>query len=170
MSMISPRSLAHAFESWRGRHLGFRRAISPLASGAVLTLINPQSARAQTVTATLAAGSQPCAVAVNPVTNTVYVANYYGGDLTVIDGATNRGATVAAGTNPCAIGANWVTNKIYVANFNSQDVTVIDGATNSTITVTAPEKSKLDSLNVERLGHSNNSNVRPYTYSVGNTL
>jgi YVTN family beta-propeller protein len=95
------------------------------------------------VTATVAAGTIPCALAVNPVTNKVYVVNTYGGNpavtdsgtVTVIDGATNATTTVAAGTNPCAIGANWSTNKIYVANLNSEDVTVIDGATNATTTV-----------------------------------
>ena len=43
--------------------------------------------------------SIPCAVAVNPVTNKIYVANYSSNNVTVIDGATNGTTTVAAGTH-----------------------------------------------------------------------
>jgi len=39
-------------------------------------------------------------VAVNPVTNKVYVANNGSNNVTVIDGATNVTTTVAAGTDP----------------------------------------------------------------------
>jgi YVTN family beta-propeller protein len=105
------------------------------AAGFIVAAIWPSLVRGQTVTATVAAGAEPYAVAVNPVTNMVYVANYDSGDVTVIDGATNAATTVPVGTNPCAVGANWATNKIYVANFNSQGVTVIDGASNATTTV-----------------------------------
>ena len=74
-------------------------------------------------------------MAVNPVTNKIYVANY-SSNVTVIDGATNSTTTVGAGSNPIAVAVNPVTNKIYVANYSSNTVTVIDGATNSTTTVT----------------------------------
>src|SRR5207244_4138226 len=94
------------------------------------------SAQGQTVTATLTAGTSPFAVAVNPVTNKIYVANF-SGDVTVIDGASNNTSTVTAGTGPFAVAVNPVTNKIYVANVSSNDVTVIDGATNGTSNVTA---------------------------------
>jgi len=73
-------------------------------------------AKAQYVTATIAAGFSPEATAVNPVTNKVYIANINGGTVTVIDGATNATSTVAAGTFPVAIAINPATNKIYVAN------------------------------------------------------
>jgi YVTN family beta-propeller protein len=81
------------------------------------------------------AGSGPIAVAVNPVTNKIYVANQSSNNVTVIDGFTNITNTVAAGSQPAAVAVNPVTNKIYVANPNSSDVTVIDGATNSPTTV-----------------------------------
>jgi hypothetical protein len=80
--------------------------------------------RAQTVTATLPVGINPNAVAVNPATNKIYVPNFNGGSVTVIDGATNGTATVAAGVNPDSAGVNPVTNKIYVVNNTS---TVPDG-------------------------------------------
>ena len=81
------------------------------------------------------AGIGPWAVAVNPVTNKVYVANYnfIPGEVTVIDGATNVTKTVEAGYSPAAVAVNPVTNKIYVANFNGDSVTVIDGATDTVV-------------------------------------
>ncbi len=89
------------------------------------------------VTATVAVGSQPqpLSVAVNPVTNKIYVANFGSNNVTVIDGATNTTTTVAAGTNPFAVAVNPATNTIYVANDQSANVTVIDGATLATTTV-----------------------------------
>ena len=45
-------------------------------------------------------GNLPTAVAVNPVTNKIYVANQYSDNVTVIDGATNATTTVPAGTVP----------------------------------------------------------------------
>jgi len=90
-------------------------------------------------------------VAVNSVTNKVYVANIGGGtnhgNVTVIDGATNSISTVTdpnavllTGINgdEFAVAVNSTTNKIYVANAASNNVTVIDGATNATTTVTDP--------------------------------
>jgi YVTN family beta-propeller protein len=76
-------------------------------------------------------------VAVNPVTNKIYVANNGSANVTVINGADNSTATVAAGTNPAAVAVNPVTNKSYVANLSSNNVTVINGADNSTATVAA---------------------------------
>lgn len=92
------------------------------------------------------------AVAVNPVTNKIYVANMAGYTY-VIDGTTNSVTTVidpnAQFLFPAAIAVNPATNKIYVANnglpvpFNTNpgNVTVIDGATNSTTTLTDPNAS-----------------------------
>jgi len=74
---------------------------------------------------------------VNPATNKIYVGNRAGGDVTVIDGATNSTATVPAGSEPFAVAVNPVTNRIYVANSGSDNVTVIDGASNDTALVPA---------------------------------
>src|SRR5258708_10753576 len=71
------------------------------------------------------AGTTPYSVAVNPVTNKIYVANYNSANVTVIDGATNSTTTVNAGTKPTAVAVNPVTNEIYVANQMSNNVTVI---------------------------------------------
>jgi YVTN family beta-propeller protein len=87
-------------------------------------------------TATVTVGTDPFAIAVNTVTNQIYVANdITSGTVTVIDGATNTTSTVAVGDVPEAIAVNTVTNQIYVANQNDNTVTVIDGATHATSTV-----------------------------------
>ena len=109
------------------------------------------SAVAQVVVATLPVGATPDAVAVNSVTDKIYVTNQCGNDptcksagtVTVIDGATNNTTTVSVGYAPRSVAVNSVTNKIYVTNQCGNDpacksagtVTVIDGATNNTATV-----------------------------------
>jgi YVTN family beta-propeller protein len=79
------------------------------------------------------------AVAVNSVTNKIYVANSAGfnvaGNVAVIEGATNSTTSVTVGIEPIAVAVNPVTNKIYVANSESGNVTVMDGATKTTTTV-----------------------------------
>ena len=108
----------------------------------VWVLISISPVRAQNVIATVPVGPNPVAVAVNPLTNKIYVAG--GSVVTVIDGETNRTATVAVGRAPIAIAVNQVTNKIYVANRGNilanirGSVTEIDGATNSTTTIRDP--------------------------------
>ncbi|MBI5032265.1 MAG: YncE family protein [Chloroflexi bacterium] len=103
----------------------------------VLLILRAPTARADTATTTIGVGSTPYAVAVNSVTNKIYVANILSANVTVIDGATNATQTVSVGTIPRAVAVNPVTNKIYVANSSSANVTVIDGATNATSTVSA---------------------------------
>lgn len=93
------------------------------------------SAAAQTLVSTVATGSVPVAVDVNPATNKIYVANQNSNNVTVIDGATNSTVTVAVGWAPQAVAVDAAINKIYVANANSNTVTVINGANNSTATV-----------------------------------
>jgi YVTN family beta-propeller protein len=79
------------------------------------------------------------AIAVNPLTGRICVANQGSNNVTVIDGATATvSATISAGTTPFALAVNPVTNKIYVANY-CVVVTVINGATDTvTATLTDP--------------------------------
>ncbi|MGO9561356.1 MAG: YncE family protein [Candidatus Korobacteraceae bacterium] len=110
------------------------------------------SAVAQVVVATVPAGVEPLATAVNPATNNIYVVNSActsidgcttAGTVTVINGATNNPTTVNVGVFPVAVAVNLQTNQIYVVNECGNDitcsspgtVTVIDGATNNTTTV-----------------------------------
>ena len=99
------------------------------------------------VIATVKVGPEPNAVRVNPLTNKIYVACLKGllpdgspdpngdGQVTVIDGATNKTTKVKAGLEPYALAINHKTNKIYVGNQGSNEVTVIDGRTNKTATI-----------------------------------
>lgn len=116
-----------------------------------LALLPQAPVWAQAVVATVplgGPGAEPQAVAVNPVTNKIYVAGgaiTVIGVITVIDGATNATTSVQAGVVPVAVAVNSVTNKIYVANQGDKingssrgNITVIDGLTNATTTVTDP--------------------------------
>ena len=81
-------------------------------------------------------GSFPRAVAVNSVTNKIYVANYQGASVTVVDGVTTGTSTLAVGPEPVALAIDETLNKIYVANQGSNTVSVIDGNTNQVTTIT----------------------------------
>src|SRR5947209_7290400 len=99
------------------------------------TALGVVAAHAQTVTATVLAGTGPSSVAVNPVTNKIYVANLGSNTVTVINGANNTTTPVSVGRSPTSIAVNAVTNKIYVGNLNGGTVTVISGADSSTTAV-----------------------------------
>ena len=117
----------------------------------VLTFILPAfavPAIAQVVTATVPTGVDPASIALNAITNKIYVVNKCGNcqsaaTVTVIDGASNTTSTVTVGYQPLSVAVNETTNKIYVVNNCGSDpncgsagtVTVIDGATNNTSTV-----------------------------------
>jgi YVTN family beta-propeller protein len=72
------------------------------------------SLRAQSVQ-TVAVGQFPIAIAVNPVTNKVYVANLFGNSLTVINGANLTTKLIPLGGSPAALAINLRLNTIYVA-------------------------------------------------------
>jgi YVTN family beta-propeller protein len=123
-----------------------------LAARWVLLLLSalacwPGSLHAQNVTTTIPVQIEPYSVAINPVTNQIYVASAVSG-LTVINGAT--GATTFLSdpnaTGPNAVAVNPVTNLVYVANNGSGNVSIFYGATASTAasydtTVTDPSAS-----------------------------
>jgi YVTN family beta-propeller protein len=79
-------------------------------------------------------GAMPDAVAIDETANKIYVANYVGDSVTIIDGLTMRPiATVAAGHHPQALAVDGKRHRIFVANTHSNNTTVIDGATNRAI-------------------------------------
>ena len=85
---------------------------SNLSSAGTVSVIN--GATGQFVK-TVTVGNDPQAIAANPVSNKIYVANVSDGTVSVIDGATLEATnTVIVGTTPYAIAINQVTNKIYV--------------------------------------------------------
>ena len=104
--------------------------VTGLALGLLLlpAPIVPRAA-ADSVGATVAAETNPIAMAVNPVTNKIYVANFNSSSVTAIDGTDNSTDTVATGTYPRAVAVNPATNRIYIANWGTNNMTVIDGST-----------------------------------------
>jgi YVTN family beta-propeller protein len=74
-------------------------------------------------------------LAINSVTNQIYVANYFDNTVTAINGSNNSTVTIPVGSYPTAIALNPSSNKIYVANLAINTVTVIDGLTGNTATV-----------------------------------
>lgn len=92
------------------------------------------TAAGQVVTARLPVGALPSAVAVNPVTNKIYVADYLDSDIAVIDGSNNTSTRIPANA-PIAIAVNPLTNKIYAINLGDDTVEVIDGNTSETETI-----------------------------------
>jgi DNA-binding beta-propeller fold protein YncE len=86
---------------------------------------------------TLSVGRFPAALAVNAVTNKVYVANSdLCGGVTVVDGASGHTTRVEAGTYVEGVAVNSATNRVYV--YDPESVTVIDGAKNTTTDIPLP--------------------------------
>jgi YVTN family beta-propeller protein len=93
----------------------------------------------------IALGAAPQSLAVNPVTNKIYVTSNNPistnpGSVYVVDAVTYAVLTVvpvgiSPGTGPNGIAVNSTTNKTYVADYGSNTVSVIDGA-NSVHSVT----------------------------------
>ena len=102
-----------------------------------LVLTGVVDSKADALIATVPTGLGPTALAIDSVTNKIYIVNGQAGTVTVLDGATDSTSTIAVGSysSPYAIAVNPVTNTIYVADVGDSSVTVIDGATNHTSTV-----------------------------------
>ena len=121
-------------------------AVNPVTHKAYVSIKNGGNLPAMAVvdeannaTSPLTVETSPWAVAVNPVTNTIYVANYDDDDVSVINGSTNTvGHDISVGNNPDAILVDPVNNLIYVANYSSNSVTVINGV---------DESSQIDTMN-----------------------
>ena len=87
------------------------------------------------MTSIIPVGDGPFGVATNPVTNTVYVAqfgdlaaNSFGNTVSVISGKTDTvTATIPVGNAPGEVAANPLTNTAYVTNFADNTASVIRG-------------------------------------------
>jgi YVTN family beta-propeller protein len=95
--------------------------------------------------ATVSVGATPACVAVDPVSHNVFVGNYYGDSVSVIDGATRSTiATVPMPTAgsiavPITAAVDVLSGRAYVGNFWSNYVSVIDGWTCSAVaTISLP--------------------------------
>ena len=92
------------------QHLGpFLRSTIAIMTMVAIVLGAVTGARAQNVITTVAVGNSPTAIAADPATDQVYVANLGSANVTVINGATNATTTVAAGTKliPVTLGVRW---------------------------------------------------------------
>jgi YVTN family beta-propeller protein len=119
-------------------HTRSRRAglVLLLAAGGILAVVIPQTAQAATttyqVTATVPAGNTPWQVAVDTLTNKVYVTDLFGRTVSVIDGLTNTLlSTISIGYQPTGIAVDEATDKIYVTVAGDSLVAVIDGASDT---------------------------------------
>ena len=97
------------------------------------------------------AGVRGSAVLVNPVANTIYIADpgciglllncKDEGSVTILHGLTNSVIRVRSSEakGPAAIAVDKVSNKLYVANHWTSNISIIDGETGSIVTVNLPE-------------------------------
>lgn len=105
----------------------FKTSTTIAAMALAGTLILPCLAHAQSVVATVPTGVAPQGIAVDPVTNNVFVANQGGNSIAVLSGATSSAlATVNVGSAPTAVAVNPATGMVYVANSGSTFVSVIN--------------------------------------------
>ena len=110
------------------------RIYVPISGTGVVTAIDG----ATNGTSNIIVGGSPFAVAVNPVTNRVYVANGTSG-LAVIDANTNLVTTIPIGFNFFDVAANPITNRIYTLGAQSTgSIAVVDGDTAQVTNVPLP--------------------------------
>lgn len=73
-------------------------------------------------------------IAINTVTNKIYVSNQTDGTIVVIDGATRTVEdTIILGEIPYYLSVNSSTDKLYVSHFESDQVSVVDISTNTVL-------------------------------------
>ena len=131
---VAPNDFGKAGGDGASKKRGGLLAMRHVALGVCVALLLaawPVSSDAQIALTTVAAGTDPGPVVVNPVTNRIYVPSFQDGNVRVIDGSTGAAIATVTVASPGAIAVNTVTNKIYVADTNASAVTVIDGATNA---------------------------------------
>lgn len=100
----------------------------------VVYRVNPL---AGAVTHTIPVGREPFGVAVNTRTNKVYVANFLGASVSVINELTASAATtitLAGYGEPTYVAINELTNRIYVPLHRDGRLAVINGATDTLLT------------------------------------
>lgn len=81
-------------------------------------------------------GLSPQAVAVDQDDDTVYVTNFAGNNVSVINGRTGLRTddTISAGSGPFGLAVDQLDDTVYVSNYNSNNVSVINGRTRAVLT------------------------------------
>jgi len=101
-----------------------------LTSGLTSTLFPFHSAYGSTIPV----GDAPTYVAIDEITNTLYVVNQASNDVTVIDGNTNQIIeTIPVGPSPTGAEVVQSLNRLYVLNQDSFNISVIDTTTNTIV-------------------------------------
>ncbi len=76
----------------------------------------------------------PGDIAINSLTNMLYIADVNRNIVLVVDASTNqRIGSIAVGKSPTSITINPYNNRIYVTNYDSNTISIIDGLTNKVI-------------------------------------
>jgi YVTN family beta-propeller protein len=88
----------------------------------------------------------PSRIAINTVTNKIYVTSVAGKSVTVIDGVTHTTTPINIGMSCYEIVVNFNTNKIYANFYNDGGLVVIDGATNNWNIITPNAAAIADSI------------------------
>ena len=111
------------------------------------------STSSNALAAIITVGNDPNAVAVDQVSNTVYVSNQNDNTVSVISGVTNTVTdTAAVGYAPDAIAVDPTLNTVFVDDAAYDQMSVIDGATN-TVTSTISVGQDPDGLAVDPSNH-----------------
>jgi YVTN family beta-propeller protein len=123
-------------------------SLTPTTTPTPMSMTTPTPTATPTVTATPTTGptppqvltvaipgmEQPNGVAVNPVTNRIYITSRQNHRLIVLDGNTQALiADIAVGQRPFGVAVNPATHRIYVAGFDDGRLSVIDGASNQVV-------------------------------------
>jgi YVTN family beta-propeller protein len=117
---------------------GLAVAVNPVTNRiytANTTAVTVIDASTRTIVGSVVVGFLPTGIAVNYVTNRIYVGSQNTNDVSVIDGSTNAViATIPVTYSPGTFGVdvNPRTNRIYVTNLNGP-ISVIDGSTNTIV-------------------------------------
>ena len=113
------------------------RLLRPALAAAALALLATPAA-SQTVQPRITVGTNPVSVAVNPMTNKVYVANAGSNNLTIVNGGTGTPiATLPMPAYPAWVAVDAEANRIYVSALTGANTTIVDGASNAVITTLA---------------------------------
>ncbi|HEX4020256.1 MAG TPA: MBG domain-containing protein [Acidobacteriaceae bacterium] len=123
----------------------FAAATAVMALACSLILAHP--VYAQSIVGTVPVGTTPQGVAVDPVTNNIFVVNQASNTVTVLNGATGAaiGTPISVGAAPVAVALNPATGMVYVANSGSgsTSVSIINEnnltATSGSISVGVPQ-------------------------------
>jgi YVTN family beta-propeller protein len=108
---------------------------STLVARNVVRIVDPGS---RAIVGSIDVPGKPFALAINPVTNKLYVSGDVDNAITIVDLGTPTPSvlkTIAIGGYIPNITVDAVSNRIYVPNYDAGTVTIIDGATDEVLTV-----------------------------------